>query len=97
MDSKKDATQKQKLERLVAGLADKPELTQRLLSIVKLADEPTQTGRIRSADEVESLLIQEVRKLGNETLASWAQGVDWKLGEELKGQVAGTQMREKKR
>jgi hypothetical protein len=97
MDSKKDTTQKQKLEHLVAGLADKPELTQRLLSIVKLADEPTQTGRIRSADEVECLLIEEVRKLGNETLASWAQGVDWKLGEELKGQEAGAQMREKKR
>ena len=81
----------------MASLADKPELTQRVLTIAKLADEPTQTGRIRSADEVESLLIEAVRKLGNQTLASWAQGVDRTLGEELKGQVARTQMREKKR
>ena len=96
MDSKTPRTEDQKLKQLVEALTNKPELTQRLLSIVKLADEPTQTGQIRSADEVESLLIHEVRKLGNETLASWAQGVDLKLGKELKTQVERTQMREKK-
>ena len=85
------------VDELLKVLAEKPELTQRFLAIAKLAGEPGQTGRIRSADEVESLLIEEVRKLGNETLASWAQGVDSILGEQLKVREEGTRMREKKR
>ena len=82
---------------MAVGLADKPELAQRLLKIVKLANEPTESGKIRSADEVASLLVEEVRKLCNQTLSSWAQGVDLKLGKELKAQDGQTQMREKKR
>jgi hypothetical protein len=62
----------------------KPELTQRFAAIAKLASEPDLNGRIRSADEVESLLVEEVRKLGNQTLASWAEGVDSLLGEQVK-------------
>lgn len=85
------------VDELLELLAEKPELTRRFVAIAKLADEPGQTGRIRSADEVESLLIEEVRKLGNETLASWAQGVDSIVGEQLKAQEQGTRMREKKR
>lgn len=85
------------VDELLKLLAEKPELTERFVAIAKLAGEPGQTGRIRSADEVESLLIEQVRKLGNETLASWAGGVDSILGEQLKAQEQGTRMREKKR
>ena len=96
MDTKKTEVNTKTIQQLISGLADKPELAQRLLKIVKLANEPTEAGKVRSADEVESLLVEEVRKLGNETLASWAQGVDLKLGKELKAQSGRTQMREKK-
>lgn len=85
------------LEKLLALLADKPELTQRFAAIATLASEPELDGRIRSADEVESLLVEEVRKLGNETLASWAQGVDSLVGGQVKAQDKSTRMREKKR
>ena len=84
------------IQQLAAGLADKPELAQRLLEIVKLANEPTDSGKVRSADEVEALLIEEVRKLDSQTLASLAQGMDMKPGKELKAQAGQTQMREKK-
>ena len=87
----------EELAELMGVLKRKPELRQRLLSIAKLADEPTQTGRIRSADEVEMLLIEEVRRLGNEALAGWAQGVDLVLGQKLKAENPGVKMREKKR
>jgi len=97
MNDKTEELKEDKLDQLVNALVDKPELTERLLSIAKLADEPTQTGRIRSADEVEALLVEAVRKLGNETLSTWAQGVDLKLGGELKAEVIPTHMREKKR
>ncbi|MCZ6671829.1 MAG: hypothetical protein O7C75_02710 [Verrucomicrobia bacterium] len=40
MDSKTRRTEDQKLEQLVEALTDKPELTQRLLSIAKLARGP---------------------------------------------------------
>jgi len=96
MDAEKTDTNTKTIQQLSAGLADKPELAQRLLKIVKLANEPTETGKIRSADEVEALLIEEIRKLGNQTLSSWAQGMDMKLGQELKAQCGRTQMREKK-
>lgn len=97
MDAKKTKATTKTIQQLCAGLADKPELAQRLLAIVKLANEPNESGKVRSADEVEALLVEEVRKLGSQTLASWAQGVDVKLGEELKGQEPRTRMREKKR
>lgn len=96
MDAEKPQSNTKTIQQLAAGLADKPELAQRLLKIVNLANEPTETGKVRSADEVEALLIEEVRKLGNQTLSSWAQGMDKKLGEELKSQSGRTQMREKK-
>ena len=97
MDAEKTESTTNTIQQLAVGLADKPELAQRLLKIVKLANEPTESGKIRSADEVEALLVEEVRKLGNQTLSSWAQGVDLKLGKELKAQEGQTQMREKKR
>jgi hypothetical protein len=96
MDQKKKATEKEKLKQLSAALANKPELTDRLLNIVKLANEPAADGRIRSADEVEQLLIEEVRKLGNQTLVDWAHGVDRRLEAELKAGSPKVQMREKK-
>lgn len=85
------------LQELIAALAGRPELTQRLLVIAKLAHEPEQTGRIRSAHEMEALLIAAVRKLGNETLESWGEGVDKVVGQALKAEVGGTHLREKKR
>lgn len=51
---------------------------------------------MRSADEVEALLVEELRNLGNESLQGWSQAMDQHLGEELKAEDSTTQMREKK-
>lgn len=85
------------LKSICKGLAGKPDLAQRIDSILKLANEPTSTGRIRSADEVEELLVQELRKLGNESISGWAQGVDKRVGDELKQEEPTVKKREKKR
>jgi CHASE3 domain sensor protein len=85
------------LEKLRALLADKPELTQRFAAIATLASEPDLQGRIRSADEVESLLVEEVRKMGNRRLASWAQGVDSQISAQIRSREKRTRMREEKR
>jgi len=48
------------------------------------------------ANTTESLLIEEVRRLGNESLSHWAEKADRKLGKELKKAEPDVQMREKK-
>ena len=53
----------------------------RFLSILSLAEESDNDGTIRSVDEVESMLIEEVRKLGQKGMQSWASKVDVLLGE----------------
>lgn len=96
MRKKKTVTESSILSSIQAILSDRPELADRIHTILKLTDEPLSEGRIRSADEVESLLIEELRKLGNESLTGWAGGVDRQLGEDLKASEAKVQMREKK-
>jgi hypothetical protein len=78
-------------------LGECPELFKRFQSILALAKEPDKDGRIRSADEVESLLIEEIRKLGKETLEGWAKEVETKVSREQKSVSSGLQQREKKR
>ncbi len=96
MHTKKTTTKQAVLDSIIEGLSEKPELAARIERIMKLADEPASGGRIRSADEVEAILVEEVRKLGNETLAGWAEGVDLRLGKELKEENPKVRMREKK-
>lgn len=96
MTIKEQRTDTDLLTSLQNGLINRPELAERFYSILKIADEPNCEGKIRSADEVESLLIEELRKLGNESLVNWAEGVDHCVGKELKQREPKVQMREKK-
>lgn len=96
MSSKVTTTNARVLSSIHDGLVNNPELASRIASIIELSNEPDENGKIRSADEVESLLIEEVRKLGNESLSRWAAGADRKLGKDLKQADPTVQMREKK-
>ena len=82
---------------LLKGFKTHPELMKRFLSILTLADEPNADGTIRSADDVEDLLIEQTRLLGKETLESWAGGVEETLVQQAKASDRSLQMREKKR
>ena len=81
---------------LLKGLDSHPKLMARFLSILSLAEEPDSNGTIRSADEVEALLIEEVRKLGKEGMETWASKVDSLIGEQSKKEDPSIQLREKK-
>ena len=70
-------------------------MAERILSILKIADKPLDSGEIRSADEVESLLVDELRKLGNESLSTWAGGVDENVSLAYKAENPQAQLREK--
>ena len=96
MRSKKPTTDPRLLHSITEGLSAKPELASRIASIIELANEPTAEGRIRSADEVEALLVEELRKLGSESIEGWSKGVNEHLGKELKEEEPTAQMREKK-
>ena len=96
MPSKETTTEPSVLSSINEGLLNQPELATRIDSIIKLGNEPDENGKIRSADEVESMLIEELRKLGNESLSGWAESADRRLGKELKAEEPKVQMREKK-
>ncbi|TVP77418.1 MAG: hypothetical protein EA353_10420 [Puniceicoccaceae bacterium] len=96
MPKKKAATNPSILTSIQTILSDRPELADRIHSILQITDEPLSGGKIRSADEVELMLIEELRKLGNESLAGWSGGVDRKLGKDLRAGNPEAQMREKK-
>ena len=81
---------------LLQGLESHPKLMSRFLSILSLAEEPDVNGTIRSADEVEAMLIEQVRKLGQESLESWASKVDSIIGEQSKQEDPSVKLREKK-
>lgn len=66
----------------LAKLERHPELRERMERILNLAEAPEHQGR--TADEIEAMLIEEVRRLGAETMKDWAQGVEGAIGLEMK-------------
>ena len=59
---------------LLSKLESHPELRSRFESILQIAENPE--GTLQEADATELRLIEEVRKLGQETMQSWAQKQD---------------------
>jgi hypothetical protein len=54
-------------------------------------------GPLKTADEVEALLIEEVRRLGHATMTQWAVGAEERVSQELKEQQPEVLSRKKKR
>ena len=67
---------------------------ERFQSILELSS--TQ-GPLKSADEVEALLIEEMRRLGNTTMGDWATSAERRLGEQLEQKDTTARVRKKKR
>lgn len=80
---------------LIERLRQHPELLVRVQSILDLAH--AADGPLKSADEVEELLIQELRQLGRSTMNQWATKAEVRVGDELKSQDATVRRRKKKR
>ena len=84
----------QEERRLVERLRQRPEMLARVQSILDIAAEASGS---KSADEVEALLVEEMRQLGNTTMRDWAGGVQERLGAELREKNASLRRRKKKR
>jgi hypothetical protein len=51
---------------------------------------------LKTADQVEELLIQEMRRLGNVSMQQWATRAEERVSREVKGQDATVRSRKKK-
>lgn len=79
---------------LLEQLRRHPEMMARVQSILDIAYD--ETGPLKSADQVEELLIQEMRRLGNTSMHQWASQAEERVSRELKGQDATVRSRKKK-
>jgi hypothetical protein len=80
---------------LVKQLRKHPQLMERVQKILEIAE--TGEGPLKSADQVEELLIEEVRKLGSATMHEWAAQAEERVSVDLKNQDPTVLSRKKKR
>jgi hypothetical protein len=80
---------------LIEQLRQHPEMMARVQSILELTRNAN--GPLKTADEVEGLLIQEMRQLGNTSMAEWATQAEERVSNELQGLDATVRSRKKKR
>jgi inosine/xanthosine triphosphate pyrophosphatase family protein len=80
---------------LIEQLREQPDLLARFQSILGLTrNEGTD---LKAADEVEGLLIAEMRRLGHAGMSQWAARAEERVGREFKQQEPQARSRKKKR
>ena len=82
-------------QRFLERLRQHPELMSRFESILELAHNTD--GPLKTADQVEELLIEKLRQLGNVSMNQWAQQAEARVSEELKAADDSVRSRKKKR
>jgi hypothetical protein len=80
--------------KLIEGLRRNPQMMERVQSILEIAS--TENGPLKSADEVEAMLIEEMRKLGHSTMSQWATTAEERVSTELQSQDPTVLSRKKK-
>ena len=76
-----DSNQAEQTKRLVEQLCKHPLLREQVEAILELVR--SDEGPIRKADDVEGLLVREVRKLGKYAMQEWAQHAEQRSAAEL--------------
>lgn len=80
---------------LIAQLREHPLLLERFQAILAITAHAD--GPLKSADEIEGLLIEETRRLGHTTMGSWAARAEQRLAGQLEQKDASAGVRKKKR
>lgn len=80
--------------RLIERLRQQPKMMEGVQRILEIAN--SAEGALKTADEIEDLLIEEMRRLGNTTMTEWAIQAEQRVGQELKAQEPGVLKRKKK-
>src|SRR5262249_44890102 len=81
--------------KLVEQLRQHPQMIARFQEILALAS--NEDGPLKTADEIEELLIEAMRQLGNQTMGQWARQAEDRVSRELKEQDPTVLARKKKR
>ncbi|MCI0422703.1 MAG: hypothetical protein L0312_26360, partial [Acidobacteria bacterium] len=81
--------------KLIERLRQQPKMMEGVQRILEIAD--SAEGPLKTADEIEELLIEEMRRLGNATMTEWAARAEARVGQELKSQDPAVLKRKKKR
>ena len=81
--------------KLLEQLRAHPKLLERFQSLLEISSKAD--GPVKRADEIEALLIEEMRRLGNATMESWASRAESTLGEQLQQKDSSAVVRKKKR
>ena len=80
---------------LIEQLRQHPEIKERVESILEIVR--NEGGPLKTADAVEELLIQELRRLGSTTMHQWANQAEERVTTELRRQDPTVRSRKKKR
>jgi hypothetical protein len=80
-------------KRLLAALRKQPQLFERIEAIAALSE--AQHPDSLTADQVEELLVEELRKLGNQTMEHWAVETEERLAQQLQAATSGARLRKK--
>jgi uncharacterized protein with PhoU and TrkA domain len=81
--------------KLLEGLRRHPEMMERVQSILEIAS--NENGPLKSADEVEEMVIEQMRRLGHSTMSQWAMTAEERVSTELQRQDPTVLSRKKKR
>jgi hypothetical protein len=84
----------QELE-MIEQLRQHPEMMARFQSILDITRNAD--GPLKTADEVEALLIEEMRRVGSAAMNQWAVQAEERVGTELKEKDPTLRARKKKR
>ena len=91
------AFSRRRLKTFMDQLKKRPELIEQFESILGIAAGGDEDTPIRTADEVESLVIDATRKLGNSTMQQWAQGAQERAIESCKKEHPKARLKKKAR
>lgn len=95
----KQNTRKKKLTeqeaRLIEQLRRHPQMMEQVQSIMEIAR--NEDGPLKSADEVEAMLVEQMRQLGHTTMSQWATTAEERVSTELQSQDPTALSRKKKR
>jgi phosphoribosyl-dephospho-CoA transferase len=79
---------------LIERLRQQPELMERFQNILEIT--ASAEGPIKRAEEIEDLLLEQMRRLDHESMESWAHRAEKTLGEQLQTQDPSARVRKKK-
>lgn len=80
---------------VIRRLRQQPKVMERVERILEIAN--GSEGPLKTADETEELLLEEMRRLGNDTMTEWATQAGQRVGQDLQKQDSTVLKRKKKR